>query len=210
MCVCVCISFLCVCVHFFFVCVLHFYGTNIITCVLFWWFEQITVNRNIYLKKKKHNSRTICAYITFLNAQSLVTIFFSIHTIVIRGVQCSFKISFGKLHKYELLCFCVWVYAYKGMAECLNSYPKGWLTRRLMPKRLRFRGTHRISVEPASEPSEIIYKNLQYGEFNKMARKLFTLFLAVVTIAVSCSMILGASLYRQNNTKQQTYAILYF
>ena len=53
----------------------------------------------------------------------------------------------------------------------------------------------------AAEPSEIIYDNMKYGKCNVRLRRIFTVALSFVVIALSCGMSLIAATYRANNLK---------
>ena len=90
------------------------------------------------------------------------------------------------------------------MENCVETYKRfTGFSRWFMPKDLRFRGKHRILVHRAPEPAEIKYENLVYSKKSKRWRRIFTFFIAIIGITISCAFVVAAKIYQQSIPKAE-------
>uniref|UniRef100_K3X9A9 CSC1/OSCA1-like 7TM region domain-containing protein n=1 Tax=Globisporangium ultimum (strain ATCC 200006 / CBS 805.95 / DAOM BR144) TaxID=431595 RepID=K3X9A9_GLOUD len=84
--------------------------------------------------------------------------------------------------------------------RCLRDYRKStwWLPHKYQPKLLRFRsGQHRLIVEQAPEPSNILWENLEITDRGRLYRRSFTNFVTFLLLLFSCAIISGAQSAQQ-------------
>ena len=89
------------------------------------------------------------------------------------------------------------------MIKCLKAFPDGFLLRCCMPKYCIYQG-HKLRVEHAPEPSNILYKNLHYSSSERTNRRRLTMFITFLLILASCLVTFYSQDYRQQLDDQQS------
>ncbi|ETW05319.1 hypothetical protein H310_04271 [Aphanomyces invadans] len=88
--------------------------------------------------------------------------------------------------------------------RCVCDYRTStkWYARYFQPKSLRFHGIHRLIVEPAPEPSDIIWENLEVSTRQRRLRRAVTNLIAFLLLLLSCAIISVAQSAQQTFSKQ--------
>jgi hypothetical protein len=87
----------------------------------------------------------------------------------------------------------------ESMARCVEdyaAYSSGWLPIFYYPSRLKFRG-HRLHVEKAPEPDEIVWENLETGPTARFFHRVRTTIITIILMAICFAITLQASIYKQ-------------
>jgi len=107
------------------------------------------------------------------------------------------------LHKESVCAFVTFELA-QDKAACVRAYPTGFWNRLFMPKDLRYRGTIKLRVTDAPEPSNILFTNLRYTASERRWRRLFTSLVVLIILSISIAAVYVAQYYQSRVPLNET------